>query len=62
MDIASIVFSVLSFLFGWWQETETTKEQCAEMQAAGTAVYPLDAEQLKRVEKCKQQLDDKEGP
>ena len=61
MDIASIVFTVLSFLFGWWQETEATKEQCAEMQAAGVAVYPLDTEQLKRVEKCKQ-LDDKEEP
>lgn len=54
MDIASIAFALLQFFYSLFQEYEVTKEQCAEMNSTGVAVYPVNQDEYDRIEKCKE--------
>lgn len=61
MDFGAIAFAIIQFIFGIWQEAETTKEQCAELESAGVAVYPLTQEQFERLDKCKNTQESKDA-
>jgi hypothetical protein len=53
MEFIGAFFQFLGVLLGFIEERVETREQCAQMQAAGAVPYPLTDEQYDRIEQCK---------